>query len=359
MSSREKLIRNQPQMSRPSAKPSRSAGSVTWLLFLSWALLLTGSEVLAENQEDSVPAVAVGTTGTVAAIGESGSDSGQFNFEIELAAPAGAGHFVLLLEAGVGPPDPVSCGVPGSDNGYAVAPSSGDVRLVEFSYQVGHSTGDWAIGIQEARGSIDTSLVANDDKLQFLAPAFVNNPTISLPDSTLGLSWQRTTATGRRGIGATVTRYEHSGTFLAAESWWHFDGAIARIGAWRGRSGIGCDEHVDKSSYGQGLYAGIDGQTTNLQWNLRAGWGQHGEVPVSFVGLAVEMPLSNGTLGLALGQGRMLAHEKAASERHAEIYYRYGLPGGLTILPGLTLSDRRNDGSGLDLIVGLRFGIGM
>jgi hypothetical protein len=346
-------------MSRLSASPSHSAPSAAQLLFCSWALLLTGSEVLAENLEDTMPSVAVSTTGTVATIGEDGPDSGQFNFDIELAAPAWAGHLFLMLEAGAGPPDPISCGALSAENTHAFAASSGDVRLVEFSYQVRHSTGDWAIGFQEARGTIDTSLVANDDKLQFLAPAFVNNPTISLPDSSLGLSWQRASETGRRGIGATATRYEHSGAFLAAESWWHFDGAIARIGAWRGRSGIACDEHAHKSSHGQGLYAGIDGQTTNLQWNLRVGWGRHGEVPVSFVGLAVEMPLSSGTIGLALGQGRILAHEEAASERHAEIYYRYSLPGGLTILPGLQLSDRRRDGSGLDLAVGFRFGIGI
>ena len=53
------------------------------------------------------------------------------------------------------------------------------------------------------------------------------------------------------------------------------------------------------------------------------------------------------------------AHEEAARERHAEMYYRYSLPGGLTILPGLQLSDRRGDGSGLDLAVGIRFSMGI
>ena len=73
-------------MSRLSANPSHSAPSAAQLLFLSWALLLTGGEVLAENQEDTVPSLAVSTTGMVATIGENGSDSGQFNFETELAA---------------------------------------------------------------------------------------------------------------------------------------------------------------------------------------------------------------------------------------------------------------------------------
>ena len=346
-------------MLRLFAKRSSSARAPAQVLLLSGALLLTGSHVLAEHREDTKPSVAVVTTGTAASIDEDGSDTGQFNFEIELAVPAPAGSFSLLLEAGAGPPEPVSCAAQAAGDVQALAASSGDVRVVEFSYQVSHSTGDWTIGFQEARGTIDTSRVANDDKSQFLGPAFVNNPTISLPDSTLGLSWQRTRETGRRGFGATATRYERSGAFLAAESWWDFNRTVARIGAWRGRAGTDCDEHPHDFSHGHGLYAGIDGQTTQLQWNLRAGWGRQGEVPVSFIGLAVEWPLAGATLGLALGQGRAAAHEEAARERHAEMYYRYSLPGGLTILPGLQLSDRRGDGSGLDLAVGIRFSMGI
>lgn len=346
-------------MLRLTGNRSISALAPAQFLLLSGALLLTGSHALAEDREDTLPTVTVGTTGTAVSIDEDGSDTGQFNFEIELAVPARAGSFSLLLEAGAGRPEPLSCAAQTTGDFHAFAASPGDVRVVEFSYRVSHHTGDWAFGFQEARGTIDTSWVANDDKTQFLGSAFVNNPTINLPGSTVGLSWQRAIGTGRRGIGATASRYEHSGAFLAAESWWAFDGAIARIGAWQGRAEVGCEEHPHESSHGHGLYTSIDGQTTLLQWNLRAGWGRHGEVPVSFIGLAVELPLANGTLGLALGQGRVAAHEEAAVERHAEMYYRISLPGGLTILPGLQLSNRRADGSGPDLAVGFRFGIGI
>lgn len=346
-------------MIRLIANPSNLTLAPAQLLLLFGALLLTGNHVLAEQREDIMPSVAVGTTGTAATIGEDGSDTGQLNFEIELAVPASVGSFSLLLEAGAGPPEPVSGATHTAGDTQAFTASSGDVRVVEFRYQVSLSTGDWTIGLQEARETIDNSRVANDDKSQFLGPAFVNNPTIGLPDSTLGLSWQRAIETGRRGIAATATRYEHSGAFLAAEYWWDFNRTIARIGAWRGRAGIACDEHPHEFSPGHGLYASIDGQATDLQWNLRAGWGRHGEVPVSFIGLAAELPLASATLGLALGQERVAAHEGAARERHVEMYYRYSLPGGLTILPGLQLSDHRGDGSGPDLAVGIRFSIGI
>jgi hypothetical protein len=346
-------------MLRFTTNSSISALAPAQFLLLSGALLLTGSHALAEHREDTLPSVAVSTTGTAVSIDEDGSDTGQFDFEIELAVPAREGSFSLLLEAGVGSPEPVSCAAQTAGGFHAFAASCGDVRVVEFSYRLSHHTGNWVVGFQEARGTIDTSRVANDDKTQFLGHAFVNNPTISLPGSTVGLSWQRAIGTGRRGIGATATRYEHSGAFLAAESWWVFDRAIARIGAWQGKAEIACDEHAHESLHGHGLYSSIDGQTTLLQWNLRAGWGRHSEVPVSFIGLAVELPLANATLGLALGQGRVVAHKEAAREWHAEMYYRYSLPGGLTILPGLQLTDRQDDGSGPDLAVGFRFGIGI
>ncbi len=346
-------------MFRLTPNPSNSAVAPAQLLLLFGVLLLSCSLALAEDREHSLPLVAVSTTGTAVLIDEEGSGTGQLNFEIELAVPAWIGRFSVLLEAGAGPPEPLSCGPQTSGDFHNFAASAGDARVMEFTYRVSHHTGDWVVGFQEARGTIDTSRVANNDKTHFLASAFVNNPTISLPGSTVGLSWQRAIGTGRRGIGVTATRYERSGAFLAAESWWAFDRAIARIGAWKGRAEIACGEHSHQPSRGHGLYASIDGQSTSLQWNLRAGWGRHGEVPVSFIGLAIEIPLASGTLGLALGQGRVAEHEGTARESYAEMYLRYSLPGGLMFLPGLQLSDRLTDGSGPDLAVGFRFGIGV
>jgi len=345
-------------MLRLTANPPISAVALVQLLLLLW-VLLTRSVALAEDRQDTLANVGVGTTGTVVSIDEDGAGVGQLNFEIELAVPTRTGRFSVLLEAVAGPPEPLSCSAQTSADFHAFDARSGDAQVMEFSYRVSHHTGEWVIGFQEARGTIDTSRVANDDKTQFLVSAFVNNPTISLPGSTVGLSWQQAIGTGRRGIGATVNRYEHSGAFVAAEYWWAFDRSTARIGAWQGRSDIACSDHSHESSHGRGLYASIDGQSTRLHWNLRAGWGRHGEVPVSFIGLALELPLANGTLGLALGQGRVAEHGGAAHARHTEMYFRYSLPGGLTILPGLQLSDRLIDGSGPDLAVGFRFGIGL
>lgn len=357
--SREATQRNGMQMLRLTANLSISVLIPAQFLLLSGFLLLTSSRTLADGPQETLPSVSVGTTGTAVSIGEDAPESGQFNFEIEMAVPVRSGSFTLLLEAGIGQsePFPYAAQIAGDFNAFAA--DSGDVRVLEFSYWVSHRTGDWSVGFQEARSTIDGSRVANDDKTQFLGSAFVNNPTISLPGSALGLSWQRAIGTGHRGIGVTATRYEHAGAFVAAESWWNFDRAVARIGAWRGKVENTCDEQLYASKHGHGLYANLDVQTTLLYWNLRAGWGRHDEEPVSFIGLAVELSLANGTLGFALGQGHISTHGEAAHDRYAEMYYRYSLPSGLMILPGLQLSEKQNDDRGPDLAVGIRFGIGI
>lgn len=346
-------------MFRLIANPSISAAAPAQLLLLFGVLLLTRSVALAEEREDNPAMVVVGTTGTAVSINEDGSNTDQLNFEVELAVPTRIGSFYVLLEAGAGPPEPLSCATQTLEDFHTLGASSGDAHVTEFSYRVSHHTGEWVVGFQEARGTIDTSRVANDDKTQFLVSAFVNNPTINLPGSTFGLTWQKAIGNGRHGIGATVNRYEHSGTFLATESWWALDRSIARIGAWRGRARIACSDHSHEPSDGHGLYASIDGESTHLQWNLRAGWGRHGKVPVSFIGLALELPLAKGSLGLALGQGHVAAHWGAARQSYAEMYFRYSLPGDFMLLPGVRLMDHVTDDGGSDLAVGVRFGFGL
>jgi hypothetical protein len=55
----------------------------------------------------------------------------------------------------------------------------------------------------------------------------------------------------------------------------------------------------------------------------------------------------------------MLAHDGAAGARHAEVYYRLALPGGLWVLPGLQVSDRVADSAGPEWTAGVRFVVAM
>jgi hypothetical protein len=331
------------------------------LMIFAVALFLTALPLHAEHEDLAEPAVAVGTFGSAVAFDGEEPDAGRLSFEMALALPVRSGVFSLVLEADAGPPDPAApavCPLRTAGDGDPFAATSQEVRTTSIQYLVSHDSGDWAIGLFEARNHLETSAIANDDKTQFAHPAFVNNPVIALPGSRFGVSWQRAAASGGRGYGALAMRDDHSGVFVAGESWWALGGAIARVGAWRGRLADDCEE-PHGAGRAHGVYGGADGHFRALRWNLRAGLGRAGGATTSFLGVALELPLRGGALGLAAGHERMLAHDGAARARHAEVYYRLALPGGLWVLPGLQVSDRPADGAGPEWTAGVRFVVAM
>jgi len=296
--------------------------------------------------------VSVGAAGRAAALADDGADAGLVNIELEASAPIAAGAFTLLLEAEAGPPDPAASPSRTAADAGPFAVSSGEARLVAFHYTFSHASGDWSLGYVEARNYVDFSAVANDDKTQFAKAAFVNNPTLALPGSRLGLSWQRTARSGASGHNALLAQDDDAGAFLTAEAWWEVSGQVARLGAWQGRHGDGC-EGAHSATRGRGLYAGLDGRLAGLQWNVRAGLGQLGEGTTAFLGGALEAPLRNGRLGMALGREKAMTHGGTESARHAELYYRLALPGGLWLLPGVQFTDTA--AAGMDWSASLRF----
>ena len=155
------------------------------------------------------------------------------------------------------------------------------------------------------------------------------------------------------GLGLVSTRTVIA--FLVGFGW---TGAIARVGAWRGRLADDC-EKPHGAGRAHGVYGGADGHLKALRWNLRAGLGRAGDATTSFLGVALELPLRGGAFGLAAAHERMVDHEGAARARHAELYYRLVLPGGLWVLPGLQVSDHLADGAGPEWTAGVRFVVAM
>lgn len=332
---------------------SRATPAIVVLIAGAWLCVMPCA--LAETASDSAPSITVGTTGQAATLAREGPDAGQMNFEFALSLPARNGALELRVEAAAGPPDltaPAVCPSRAAGDADPFAASVGETRLVAFQYSFSHDSGDWSLGYVEARSHLDFSAVANDDKTQFAQAAFVNNPTLALPGSRLGLSWQRTAGSGASGHGILLAQDDDAGAFLAGEAWRDVAGIVARLGAWQGRHGDGCGD-AHPAERGRGVYAGFDGHLAALRWNLRAGLGRVGATNAAFVGLALEAPLRRGVLGLAAGRERAVAHGGAERARHAELYYRLALPGGLWLVPGLQFSDRA--GASADWSAGLRF----
>ena len=287
------------------------------LMNFALALFLTALPVHAEHEDPAGPSVSVGTSGSAFAFDGEEPDAGRISFEMELAVPLRSGAFSLVLEADAGPPDPAAPAVCPSriaGDGDPFAATSQEVRATSIQYLASHDSGDWAIGVFEARNHLDTSAIANDDKTQFAHPAFVNNPAIGLPGSRFGVSWRRAAASGSRGYGAVAMQDDLSGAFVAGETWWALGGAIARVGAWRGRLADDC-EKPHGAGRAHGVYGGADGHLKALRWNLRAGLGRAGDATTSFLGVALELPLRGGAFGLAAAHERMVDHEGAARAR--------------------------------------------
>jgi hypothetical protein len=305
--------------------------------------------------------VEVGATGVATA---SASDDpptpGLLVFDVAFGMQSRHGHFSMVVEAESCPP--VSAGLaghPGGINGDWAAHGDGEAQLMELRYHFTNDIGEWSVGFLESKGYLDSSAVANDDKTQFTSPVFVNNPAIDLPDSSLGLSWQRASASANRGYSAVLAGNEGAGAFVAVESWWGLRTLVARLGAWRNGARV---THIAgaKTEYGQGLYAAIDGAVAELLWNVRAGIARpaHHE-RLRFFSVAAEIPLAGNSMGIAVGhssEGAGILPGAPGGTSHVELYYRWELTDGLVISPSLQfIGGAGGDGSETAVTAGIRF----
>lgn len=325
------------------------------------ALGIVSCTLSAEQESTPGAWVEVGAMGIAAA---SASDDpptpGLLVFDVAVGVQSGHGHFSMVVEAESCPP--VSAGLaapPGGIYGDWAAHGDGEAQLMEMRYHFASDIGEWSIGFIESKGYLDSSAIANDDKTQFASPVFVNNPTIDLPDSNLGLSWQRASASANRGYSAVLAGNEGPGAFMAVESWWDMRTLVARLGAWRNGSRF-TQITGAKTEYGQGLYATIDGTLAEILWNVRAGVARpaHRE-RMRFFSAAAEIPLAGNSLGIAVGhssEGAAILPGAPGGASHVELYYRWQLTEELVVSPSLQFIGVTSSGdSETALTAGIRF----
>jgi hypothetical protein len=112
--------------------------------------------------------------------------------DLSLIWPGVQGQWVLYLEAASSVRPPAAAALLpelNADAGSALdADGGGRAQLSELYYQ-SHAWG-WTLGLLDATARLDTSRLANDENLQFLAAPLVNNPTIAFPDYSPGAAWR-------------------------------------------------------------------------------------------------------------------------------------------------------------------------
>jgi hypothetical protein len=320
-------------------------------------------DAVAEPEEEGVAWAALGTTGfNSITTAEDPAATSLLLFDVAIAAPARGGYFSLVVEAEAGPP--VSMGPAGLPSGHGaenpLTLRDRDARLTEALYRFRGGGGEWAVGIIESKGYLDASAVTNDEKTQFSNPVFVNNPTINLPDSNLGLSWWGPSKTQDHGYSAVLATRQESGVFLALETWQAWRTVVARLGAWSNSGRSRLETGGTQPGRGWGLYASLDGHFDAWRWNVRMGVARPGAPTApKFISVAAELPRGRHTLGIAAGhatQGDRLSLDESGQGSHVELYYRAILSSGLAITPSLQFSDRSFRGArATALTAGVRF----
>lgn len=322
------------------------------------ALLVFSCAVMAEHQSAPPLSVEVGSTlvGAATSAGEH-ENAGVAAFDVAAGLALRGGQFSLLIEADTQPwftaatPD---LSWVNHDLGTVPGFSQSQARISELHYDFANDSGDWSIGFIDSKAHIDGSTVANDDKTQFSNPAFVNNPTIRLPDNSLGLAWQRPLEAGNRGYSLLLAKDGGDGAFLAVESWWAFETVTARLGAWDNSHALAAPAWKDASRNDFGLYMSFDGSLAALSWNVRTGIARpdHSEIE-SFISVAAEIPIAANSMGIAVGY---LLRGGLRGGSHFELYYRFALSEGIVITPCVQFSRYGDPADPLStLTAGVRF----
>lgn len=313
----------------------------TAYLRLSLATVLAcfpGTLTAGEQSEEGSGTVEIGATLTALAESDDSAEVDQgMVFDVSATIPTQNGAWSVLVEATT---HPFNLQHPSEPS------NASEASLAEFHYNLRALGGDWWIGLLDSKVHIDTSIVANDDKEQFLGAAFTNNPSIAIPESSLGFAYRREQGDVAPGYSVLSTVQELNGAglrpeglFVAAEIFREMGGTIARLGAWRTRSNEIWAEENGRVREQQGLFVSLDRKFTSLALNIRAAAARSGNsARQSFVGIAAQIPWRQNILGIGLGHGRLdgnLPAGEAGRSNYLEIYYRFTALGRFVITPDI------------------------
>jgi len=314
---------------------------------------------MAEDGQPWHPFISVesgATLGAMATQGDSAESEAGADFDFRATLPTRSGTWNLQLEATAEPGTGRTShsGQFMNNRDAAISPYAGQARLTELRYELQALGGNWSLGLLDSKVFIDSSAVANDDKEQFLGAAFTNNPTIAIPDSSVGIAYLH--APGPASPGYTILTTARSSqpgglaageehVFIAAEAFGQLGALEARAGIWTERRAPG--EASDGNTVGEhgGLYASVDGQWSQVSWNLRVGVARQGfSKPATFVGAALQIPVRQNLLGFGVGHGTYAETpwvDPPNTSSHLEIHYRFEAMGRVMVTPALQYQRRK------------------
>lgn len=315
-----------------------------------------------------------GATGVLQAASDDRLDpSATASVDVVADYALGGGLLTVFVEGATKVnPEGVAGLVPESngDAGTAATDSGkGRVQVSELKFAMPIAARTTATaGLIDPASYVDQSRIASDENTQFLGANFVQNPTVALPDYTLGLVLERpgeegsagytVLVSGSHGLADTSGRAyrelgqvgdDDRGAFAAVAAGWVHGGGRTRIGAWVNSAEF---ERLDGSgeTNNYGVYA-LHGFTTNAgAFSVRLGVANPDVALVTgYLSLSWQDETPVGVLGL--GAGGILASaqapETASDGLTAEAYKRMALAKGLYLTPSLQyIRAAALDGSG-------------
>lgn len=340
-------------------------------------LMTTAGSALAQQNNAYISGILAGTWQTASR--SNVNDEGNAQLYLYGTMDMGPGTWNLEIR---GSSTPKTNGVSGYGSNAMVGETTdanghGRVEATQLFYQLLAAGGQLSFGLMDPTGVFDGNAIANDEYTQFLADAFVNNPTIGFPSFVAGGAFQAQLndaldyslfVGSDSGLEEGDHSYQHTfdlddkhaghhrGAFTAAELHWHNDqGVSVKGGVWYDTGKVAEIGSPTDTTRGYGVYALASAPLAGGDVNARVGVANdHAMEAANFVSLAYQLPLGasnlDGTLGLAVA--RTGASDEIAGADpiyQTEVYWRINVAGSLYVSPDVQYIDNagfdsHNDG---------------
>lgn len=267
-----------------------------------------------------------------------------------------------------------------ADAGTAATPAGkGRIQLSEISFGFDVGALNSNIGVMDLTAFADATATANDEGVQFLADALVNNPTIAFPDYTPAIVFnygeegglQFTALSGNayglgdnpRGNYSQLFKFgntptgERKGLFSLAELRLPLsqNGSLLTVGGWLSTMEAARYDGAGNDKSTLGGYVNIDGAVGDLAWSARFGFN-NGKTDItggvnSFASLSTEYSINEqhafgagvAHSGLLNDYKTSLAPNSGANSTVAEIYYRWQITDEIAISPDIQYHHNANN----------------
>jgi porin len=293
-------------------------------------------------------------------------DEALVSFDLVSFVPYRGGEWAIYVEGNTSPRvNGVSSilGEANADAGSALdRDSKGRLQVSEFNYSYPLAGNILTMGMLDPAGVLDASVVANDETTQFLAASFVNNPTIAMPDYTLGASYYIEAKDNQPGYSVLVAGShgladnpnasyselvdvgaDGKGMFLGGEVHWPMHWPLAqsiwRIGAWLNSAEFDYLDGSGNTGHSYGAYLSTDyafGERYKL--NIRAGLANADvSEAADFLGLALETRLAGYTAGIGIAHTGVSDNAGVGFDdtMQAEAYMRVNINKQLQVTPSV------------------------